>query len=130
MRAGAESIRARAPGTPHTAIVVRPGGFTIGRNTLANELLELAGLENGVAELDRWGSLSVEALLSARPEFVVITRYRMDEASLANSIFAHPALTGIRAGQKILAIDARNVSCGAPASLDAAAMLVEQMAAF
>jgi iron complex transport system substrate-binding protein len=129
MRAQVESIRARAPASVRSAIVVRPGGFTIGRDTLANELLELAGLENGVAELDRWGSLSIETLLGVRPEFIVITRYRADEASLANSIFAHPALVGLRAQQKTLAIESRHVSCGAPASLTAASALVEQMAA-
>ena len=79
--------------------------------------------------LDRWGSLSVEALLNARPEFVVITRYRMNEASLANAFFAHPALEDFGAQQKTLAIDARQVACGAPASLAAAETLVEQMAA-
>lgn len=129
MRAQVDAIRARAPDPPRTAVVIRPGGFTIGRDTLANDLLELAGLKNDVAELDRWGSLSVEALLSARPEFVVITRYRMNEASLANAFFAHPALTGIRPAQLTLAIDAKQVACGVPASLAAAEALVEQMAA-
>lgn len=129
MRERAEAIRARAPNPARSAVVVRPGGFTIGRHTLANDLLELAGLSNDVAELDRWGSLSVEALLSADPEFVVITRYRVNEASLANAYFAHPALTNFGAEQKTLGIEARQVACGAPASLDAAEALVEQMAA-
>jgi iron complex transport system substrate-binding protein len=128
MRTRADAIRARAPVSPRTAVVIRPGGFTIGRDTLADDLLQLAGLRNDVAELDRWGSLSVEALLSARPEFVVITRYRMNEASLANAFFAHPALAGFRAEQATLAIDAKHVACGAPASLAAAEALVSQMA--
>ena len=129
MRARVAALRARAPNPPLTAVVIRPGGFTIGRDTLANDLLELAGLRNDVAELDRWGSLSVEALLSARPEYVVITRYRMNEASLANAFFAHPALRRFGAEQKTLAIDAKQVACGTPASLDAAEALVLQMAA-
>lgn len=129
MRDRVAEIRARAPDPARNAVVVRPGGFTIGRETLANDLLELAGLRNDVAELDRWGSLSVEALLRASPEFVVITRYRMNEASLANSFLAHPALADFGAEQKTLAIEARQVACGAPASLDAAEALVRQMAA-
>jgi iron complex transport system substrate-binding protein len=129
MRARVDAIRARAPDPARNVVVVRPGGFTIGRETLANDLLELAGLRNDVAELDRWGSLSVEALLSARPDYVVVTRYRMSEASLANAFFAHPALANFGAQQKTLAIEARQVACGVPASLDAAAALVEQMAA-
>ncbi len=129
MRDRVAAIRARAPDPARNAVVVRPGGFTIGRETLANDLLELAGLRNDVAELDRWGSLSVEALLRASPEFVVITRYRMNEASLANAFLAHPALADFGAEQKTLAIEARQVACGAPASLDAAEALVRQMAA-
>ena len=129
MRARVEAIRARAPSAPRTAVVIRPGGFTIGRETLANDLLEIAGLTNAVAELDRWGSLSIEALLSAHPEYLVITRYRMGDASLANGIFAHPALDDFRESQATLAIDARHVACGAPSSLDAAEALVAQMAA-
>jgi iron complex transport system substrate-binding protein len=127
MRARVEAIQRRAPNPPRSAIVIRPGGFTIGRETLANDLLELAGLRNDVAELDRWGSLSVEALLSAEPEYIVITRYRMDDASLANAFFAHPALQGGSTSQQTLAIEANQVACGAPASLAAAEALVEQM---
>jgi len=129
MRERADAIQARAPTPLRTAVIIRPGGFTIGRETLANDVLGLAGLQNDVAELDRWGSLSVEALLSARPEFVVITRYRMNDASLANAFFAHPALRRFSAQQKTLAIEARQVACGTPASLAAAEALLEQMAA-
>jgi hypothetical protein len=51
----------------------------------------------------------------------------MDDASLANAFFAHPALQGEAASRQTLAIDANQVACGAPASLDAAEALVEQM---
>jgi iron complex transport system substrate-binding protein len=129
MRERVDAIRARAPDPAREAIVVRPGGFTIGQETLANDLLMLAGLANAATGLDRWGSLSVEALLRANPQFLVITRYRMNEASLANAFFAHPALRNFDVEQKTLAIEARQVACGAPASLDAAESLVQQMAA-
>jgi iron complex transport system substrate-binding protein len=129
MLAHAAEIRARRPANPRTAIVVRPGGFTIGRNTLADESLTLAGLDNAVAELDRWGSLSIEALLTRRPEYLVLTRYRASEASLANSFFAHPALARMSRTQKTLTIESRHSACGVPASLDAADALQAQMAA-
>jgi iron complex transport system substrate-binding protein len=112
----------------HSAIVVRPGGFTIGRNTLAFELLELAGLENGIAELDRWGSLSIETLLAIRPEYIVITDYRSDEPSLANAIFRHPALASLASSPRALEVPARYFACGAPASLRSAEVLQRQMA--
>lgn len=129
MQARARALRARRTDAPHSAVVVRPGGFTIGRHTLAFELLELAGLENASADLDRWGSLSIESLLRSRPEYLVITRYRSDEASLANSLLMHPALVSLAGTQKTLQVDARYFACGAPASLTAVDTLLEQMAA-
>ena len=58
------------------------------------ELLELAGLRNVAAEhgLDRWGSLSMEALLRSAPELIVLTGYRSTQPSLANAVLEHPAL--------------------------------------
>jgi iron complex transport system substrate-binding protein len=129
MRTRAAAFARAEPGAPDSAVVVRPGGFTIGRDTLAFELLELAGLKNSIAELDRWGSLSIEALLTERPDYLVLAEYRTDEASLANEIFAHRALAAVVDSQRTLSVHARYFSCGAPASLDAVDSLLEQMAA-
>jgi len=129
MRARERSLRDRRPAGMLSAIVIRPGNFTIGRDTLAFELLGLAGLENSIAELDRWGSLSIETLLVQRPEFVVLTRYRADQASLANAIFAHPALDAFADAPAALTVEARYFACGAPESLRSAEVLLDQMAA-
>jgi iron complex transport system substrate-binding protein len=127
MWARAQALRARRPARLQSAVVVRPGGFTIGRETLAFELMTLAGLANSIAELDRWGSLSIETLLRADPDFVVITRYRSGEASLANSFLGHPALAALDGGPALLTVAARHFACGTPASLDATAALLAQM---
>jgi iron complex transport system substrate-binding protein len=126
MQTRIESIhQARGTGTV-SAVVVRPGGFTVGRNTLANELLTLAGLDNVVAELDRWGSLSIETLLASAPDVIVLTTYRSNEPSLANSFFAHPALGAIGDTVRV-EVPARYFSCGVPESLVAAEMMIEQL---
>jgi iron complex transport system substrate-binding protein len=126
MQAKMETLgQTRTTGTL-SAVVVRPGGFTIGRNTLANDLLELAGLDNVVAELDRWGSLSVETLLASDPDVIILTTYRADEPSLANSFFSHPALASIGDTTRI-ELPAKYFSCGAPESITAAEMLAEQL---
>ena len=128
MESHAEALRQRQARPARSAIVVRPGGFTIGRNTLAHELIELAGLDNRIAELDRWGSLSVETLLVQDPEIIVITRYRSGEASLANGVFSHPGIAALDASTLRLAVDARYFACGAPESLRSTEALLEQMA--
>ena len=129
MESRLQSLGERGAGTSRSTIVVRPGGFTIGRNTLANELIALAGLDNRIAELDRWGSLSVETLLVQNPEVVVITSYRTGEASLANSIFAHPGLAALDQATLRLTVHARFFACGTPESLGSTEALLDQMAA-
>lgn len=128
LQSRAAALAARRAAPPRSAVVVRPGGFTIGRDTLAFELLALAGLDNAIAELDRWGSLSIETLIVESPEVLVMVRYRDDEASLANRFFRHPALATLAASQQTVAVHSRYFACGVPASLDATAALLDQLA--
>jgi iron complex transport system substrate-binding protein len=102
-----------------TAVVVRPGGFTVGAHTLADELMQLAGLRNIVAEsgLDRWGSLSMETLLRSTPELLIQTGYRREQPSLANLVLEHAALTNFAATTATVTVPAKFWSCGLPASL-------------
>jgi iron complex transport system substrate-binding protein len=102
-----------------TAVVVRPGGFTVGAHTLADELMQLAGLRNIVAEngLDRWGSLSMETLLRSAPALLIQTGYRQEQPSLANLVLEHAALTNLAATTATVTVPAKYWSCGLPASL-------------
>ena len=108
-----------------TAVVVRPGGFTVGAHTLADELIALAGLRNIVAEsgLDRWGSLSMETLLRSAPALLVYTGYRREQPSLANLVLEHPALAHLTASTATVTVPAKYWSCGLPASLESVELL-------
>lgn len=126
LAAGVEARAARRSSpAARDAVVVRPGGFTIGAGTLADTLIGYAGLDNVAARqgLDRWGSLSVETLLRSRPEIIVVTAYRRDEASLANAFFAHPALRELSGRVPVVTIPARYWACGLPESLETIEML-------
>jgi iron complex transport system substrate-binding protein len=102
-----------------TAVVVRPGGFTVGAHTLADELMQLAGLRNIVAEsgLDRWGSLSMETLVRSAPALLIQTGYRREQPSLANLVLEHAALANLAATTATVTVPAKYWSCGLPASL-------------
>ena len=125
LRADVRALEANRPETELAAVIVRPGGFTVGADSLANELLALAGLRNVAAEqgLDRWGSLSMEALLRSSPEVVVLTGYRSEQPSLANAVLEHPALARLGAARRTVTVPPAFFSCGLPASLAAAALL-------
>lgn len=125
MSARAAAIRSRRPDRRVAAIVLRPGGFTVGANSLADDLMRLAGIGNIAAEggLDRWGSLSIEALVASRPELLLHTGYRRDQASLANGVFDHPALTVLGRSIATAEISARYWACGLPQSLESADLM-------
>jgi iron complex transport system substrate-binding protein len=125
LRAEVRALEANRPPHRVTAVIVRPGGFTVGADSLANELLALAGLANVAAErgLDRWGSLSMEALLRSAPELIVLTGYRSTQPSLANAVLEHPALARLGATARTVTVHTALWACGLPGSIEAAALL-------
>jgi iron complex transport system substrate-binding protein len=125
MRAQVATLAALRLPEPVTAVVVRPGGFTVGAQTLADELMTLAGLRNIVAEdgLDRWGSLSMETMLRSAPALLVHTGYRREQPSLANLVLEHPALTNLSAATVAVTVPAKYWSCGLPESLHSVELL-------
>ncbi len=125
MRVDIRNIEASQPAAPIAAVVVRPGGFTVGSNSLAHELMQLAGLRNVAAAqgLDRWGSLSMETLTLAEPALIVYTDYRRADASLANAILGHPALAHLNEKIATVTIAGNYWSCGLPKSLESASLL-------
>jgi iron complex transport system substrate-binding protein len=125
LRARRRAIEQRRPPEPLGAVVLRPGGFTVGAGSLADRLMALAGLRNVAAErgLDRWGSLSMESLLRADPQVIVLTDYRRRQASLANAILQHPAVAAVAARAVAVHVPSRDWSCGLPDSLGSAELL-------
>jgi iron complex transport system substrate-binding protein len=125
LREHVRAIEANRPRRNLAAVIVRPGGFTVGAESLANELLTLAGFTNVAAErgLDRWGSLSMEALLRSSPEIIVLTGYRNAQPSLANAVLEHPALARLGAAQRTVTVHTALWACGLPGSIEAAALL-------
>jgi iron complex transport system substrate-binding protein len=122
---GVRALEANQPAQHLATVIVRPGGFTVGADSLADELLGLAGLRNVAAErgLDRWGSLSMEALLRSDPDLVVLTGYRSTQPSLANAVLDHPALQRLDATRHPVTVPAALWACGLPRSLESAALL-------
>ena len=125
LRADLELIAAQQPARKLATVVVRPGGFTVGAGSLADELIALAGLRNVAAEqgLDRWGSLSMETLLRSAPELIVLTGYRSAQPSLANTVLEHPALRRLGVVRRTVTVPAALWSCGLPRSIESAALL-------
>lgn len=120
-----ETIDANRPPVAPATVVVRPGGFTVGSMSLADDLMRHAGVRNVAAEqgLDRWGSLSMEALVRSAPELLVLTGYRSHQPSLANHVLMHPALARLRSTSATATVSSAFWACGLPRSLESARLL-------
>jgi len=125
LRAHIHAIEAKQPQQRAAAVVVRPGGFTVGAGSLADDLMQRAGVRNVAAEqgLDRWGSLSMEALLRSAPDLIVLTGYRGAEPSLANTVMNHPALLRPGAERRTATVPAALWACGSAHSFEAPKVL-------
>lgn len=117
--------RERRPASRPAAVVVRPGGFTVGADMLAHELMTIAGVRNVAAEqgLDRWGSLSMETLVRSTPDLLVLSGYHDADPSLANAALGHPVLARLAARTPTVTMPAPLTACGLPESLAAAELL-------
>jgi len=106
------------PGTRRAAFYY-PNGYTLGPDSLADDVVTTAGYRNIIAELDRSasGQLALELLVLAAPDLIITSQpYR--GASQAEEILRHPALqTLIAVGQTYQS--GPEWACGTPAVLTA-----------
>lgn len=123
-------IRTRQESVPRRVLVYRPGGYTMGKNTLVDEVLEEAGLQNVAASLgiSGWAQVSVEDVLRMSPQVIVIDSYRIDEPSLANNPVQHKVLEKFMRRTPVLEVPGEWWNCGTPYALAAANLLQTSIA--
>ena len=125
--AAALAVEARLENLPKPDAENRPeaaffhaGGYSLGRGTLAHEILTRAGFDNLAERVWRsdGGYLSVEVLLMNRPD-VLITAPAYSGSSQAEALMAHPAIVDIPRVESGAAW-----GCGLPFALDAVEDLI------
>ncbi|WP_029003026.1 ABC transporter substrate-binding protein [Azorhizobium doebereinerae] len=111
------------PQPPPTAVVVRPNGFTAGAGSMADALLARAGLDNLARRhpADRMGQLTVEEIVTARPDVLVIDAEPGAPPALAQEVLRHPALADLKARR--VSVPGRLWACAGPELADAATRL-------
>ncbi|MFG1299176.1 ABC transporter substrate-binding protein [Xanthobacter sp. V3C-3] len=108
-----------------TAVVLRPNGFTTAGGSLADDLMEKAGLINLAASLstDKMGQLALEEIVRAQPDFLVVNAEDDAPPSLAEALLRHPALAPFAAGGRTISLPLRLWTCAGPELAEAAARL-------
>lgn len=111
---------------PPRAVIYQDMGGSAAANTILGALLTHAGFKNVVKDGPAGGfvNLSIEDLINARPDLVVIGVYRAGEPSLAHQILKNPALKDYIAHHaRAIQLPARLWSCGTPFIADIAVAL-------
>ncbi len=127
MQSELAGIRQRYADRPQkTVIVYSPNGFTIGANTLENDLFTHAGYVNlaAVMGIEGFKPIAMETLIAADPDVLQIDRNLSDPGSLATAYVGHPALDKMIEHREYLDIPTRLRICAGPMITEA----VEKMA--
>ncbi len=108
------------------AVFYRESSYTTGDNTLANAILEAAGIINFATKLGISGSgyLSLEALITHHSDIIIMGRQASINGSVASAVFRHPAFKQYKANHLTINIREELWVCGTPFVLEAVDHLV------
>lgn len=119
------TLAAKRPTERRRAIVLRPNGFTVGRGSLVDEILTLAGLDNIVAGLgiDSYGQIALETVALGGAQMLILNDTPGGPPSLAHEVLQHPLIERLRERLKLVALPSRLWTCAGPSVLDAIELL-------
>ena len=111
-------------GARPSAMLYYANGYTSGTETLANEILELAGFSNAAISAGyNWGQkMPLEVLALTDPD-LVITSQPYPGGSRAEDVMAHPVVRAMKAGRANSTMADSDWVCGTPFVLRAAEKL-------
>lgn len=121
-------------GAQPVAVIFRANGFTMGRKSLINDILMVAGYRHLSAEMamDRSGFLPLEKMISADPALIIFGQYKPEHPSVAHQLLQHPALQSLLAsrlkGKKraSIVISSNLWNCGGPFIVEAGEKLARK----
>lgn len=122
IRHEADSIVQSRPAQTHSVYYVvgfgPSGNFTAGGNTFINDIITLAGGRNIAADITGW-SFSLEALMQADPEYIVI---RQEDAAAFCAAQPYSRLTAVRQG-RVIPIESGIIDNQGPRNIEAVKIL-------
>jgi iron complex transport system substrate-binding protein len=103
-----------------TAVVLNPNGATVGRGTLADQVMTAAGLDNIAATLrtDNYGQIPLEIVALHEVDVLIVSASRDGPTSMATEVLRHPILSKL-ARTRIVVMPGRLWSCGGPGVAEA-----------
>lgn len=121
--------RARGGAPAPLAAIFGSNGVTQGRGTLMDEVIRASGLRNLAADIGvrGFGQLSLERLVLARPDVIVLPGLGNRPLSVGQQLLVHPALASTRA--RTVHVPGKWTACGGPLTVNAVEYLHQSMSA-
>ena len=118
------------PGQRPLAAFLGANGFTADGGTLVDDLMRRAGLRNLATSQrpDAQGRLSVESLLWAQPDVLILSSPDRRAPALADELLRHPALHAALAGAHRVWLEPSWIGCPGPRLIDAFQALTQAAA--
>lgn len=126
MKAEIQAIQSRYALRPEKSVIIySPNGYTIGANTLENDILKKAGYRNLAAEMgiDGFKQISLESLIAAKPDLLYIDSNVVNGDSLSSAYITHPVLERVVAQKDHISIPTPLRICAGPMLTEAIAYL-------
>lgn len=119
------ALAARRPAHRLRTIVLRPNGFTVGRGSLVDEILSLAGLANMAAEMgvESYGQIALETVALGGADMLILNETPDGPPSLAHEVLHHPIIARLGARLRLVALPSRLWTCAGPSVVDAIELL-------
>lgn len=112
-----------------TALVVERGGYVEGPQSLVSTLLSEAGLRPPPGAPSGYGGyMSLEALLVANPDVLVLKDPPLQAEDQGALFFTHPAINQAFPSERRIALPTRYTLCGGPALIEALDYLADVLA--
>ena len=121
------ALRARQCPMKPTAIAYEQNGVVLGEGTLADSVIDAAGLTNLAIELgySAMTPLPLEELVSHQPDIVIVSEPMADAPALADQIAHHPALRALETSRIGAFVPRGAWACGGPFVIEAVRALTE-----
>ena len=114
----------RGPATS-TAVVLQANRGTAGKGSLMNDILRTAGVRNLAAEwgLPAYGRLSLEAVVAAQPDLILLDGESNLDPSWATDFVDHRALRALAGRTRLVSVPLRYAVCGGPENFEVMRLL-------